>query len=226
MSGLRQIAFDAKEGIGKSGNQKELSDLIFSDLVSGAPTSFLARFGSTMQAVNGTRGQSNGPPMKVGKDKIVGAFRAISGEARAMNIRRKRIASAEREFLSMPGLSVEQIEPDSAFSIRKSRFLGMFKRLPINSNVIVSRRALPRVVLDDWRQRPQLIIVDPTNLTKTGGRSRDSDFSRWRSRDHCLRVRGDHREWQPDSDRWRGCKHNGVTFDRQFDQRVSAATAP
>lgn len=65
---------------------------------------------------------------------------------------------------------VELIERDTAFSTRETRPIGMCKALRINSGVIVSRisRAHPRVVLHDCWQRPQPIVVDPTNLTSQG----------------------------------------------------------
>lgn len=123
--------------------------------------------------LNGAPSQSFGRSMKVGKDEIVGAYVALEqwvagGEAvRAMTRWRKCIAVLEREFLSVPGLSVQQIEPDSAFCNPRIAVSWDIKRFPINADVIADRlsRARPRVVLHDCWQRPQLIVIDPTNLT-------------------------------------------------------------
>ncbi|GLR90263.1 hypothetical protein GCM10007857_69770 [Bradyrhizobium iriomotense] len=123
--------------------------------------------------LNGPPGQSFGRQMKVGKDEIVGAYVALKqwvagGEAaRSMDRWQACIAVLQQELLSMPGLSVEQIEPDSAFCNPRIAISWDVKAFPIDSDVIASRlsSARPRIVLHDCWQQPQLIVVDPTNLT-------------------------------------------------------------
>ncbi|WFU51753.1 hypothetical protein [Sinorhizobium terangae] len=123
--------------------------------------------------LNGPPGQSFGRSMKVGKDEIVGAYVALEqwvagGEAaRAMNRWRACIAELEHEFLRLPELFVERIEPDSAFCNPRIAVSWDRATFPICSQVIAERlsRALPRIILHDYWHAPQRIVVDPTNLT-------------------------------------------------------------
>ncbi|MEZ2146730.1 hypothetical protein AAE026_31215 [Bradyrhizobium sp. DN5] len=77
-------------------------------------------------------------------------------------------ASEKREFLSVPGLSVEEIEPDFAFCNPRIAVSWQVKTIPVNADVIVKKlaSARPSIVLHDCWQRPQRIVVDPTNPTK------------------------------------------------------------
>ncbi|QOG21064.1 hypothetical protein [Bradyrhizobium sp. SEMIA] len=123
--------------------------------------------------LNGPPGQSFGRSMKVGKDEIIGAYVALEqwlrgGAARAMERWRECISIMKREFLSVPGLAVEEMEPDSAFCNPRIAVSWQAKMFPVNADVIARRLATgrPRIVLHDCWQRQQRIVVDPTNLTK------------------------------------------------------------
>ncbi|WP_271518929.1 PLP-dependent transferase [Bradyrhizobium sp. CCBAU 53380] len=123
--------------------------------------------------LNGPPGQSFGRSMKVGKDEIIGAYVALEqwvkgGAARAMKRWRECISIMKREFLSVPGLSVEEIEPDAAFCNPRIAVSWEVKTFSANADLIVKQlaSARPRIVLHDCWQRPQRIVVDPTNLTK------------------------------------------------------------
>ncbi|MCK1578026.1 PLP-dependent transferase [Bradyrhizobium sp. 168] len=123
--------------------------------------------------LNGPPGQSFGRSMKVGKDEIIGAYVALEqwvrgGAGRAMERWRDCIAIMKREFLSVPGLSVEEIEPDSAFCNPRIAVSWRAKSFPVSADVIAKKLAggRPRIVLHDCWQGPQRIVVDPTNLTK------------------------------------------------------------
>ncbi|RXG91870.1 hypothetical protein [Bradyrhizobium vignae] len=123
--------------------------------------------------LNGPPGQSFGRSMKVGKDEIIGAFVALEqwvqgGATRAMERWRDCIAIMKRKFLSVPGLSVEEIEPDSAFCNPRIAVSWPAKVFPVSADLIAKKLAggRPRIVLHDGWQAPQRIVVDPTNLTK------------------------------------------------------------
>ncbi|RXH25471.1 hypothetical protein XH84_31490 [Bradyrhizobium nanningense] len=123
--------------------------------------------------LNGPPGQSFGRSMKVGKDEIIGAYVALEqwvrgGAARAMERWRECISILKREFLNAPGLSVEEIEPDSAFCNPRIAVSWEKETFSANTDLIVKKlaSARPRIVLHDCWQRPQRIVVDPTNLTK------------------------------------------------------------
>lgn len=121
--------------------------------------------------LNGPPGQSFGRSMKVGKDEIIGAYvaleRWVRGAARAMERWRECISIMKREFSSLPG-PAEEMEPDSAFCNPRIAVSWQAKRFPVTADVIARRLATgrPRIVLHDCWQRPQRIVVDPTNLTK------------------------------------------------------------
>lgn len=111
--------------------------------------------------------------MKVGKDEIIGAYVALErwlkgGAARAMERWRECISIMKREFLSVPGLSVEEIEPDSAYCNPRIAVSWEVKTFPANADLIVKKlaSARPRIVLHDCWQGPHRIVVDPTNLTE------------------------------------------------------------
>ncbi|WP_407114535.1 hypothetical protein [Bradyrhizobium sp. LMG 9283] len=123
--------------------------------------------------LNGPPGQSFGRSMKVGKDEIIGAYVALEqwvmgGAARAMERWRECISILEHEFLSVPGLSVEAIEPDSVFCNPRIAVSWQVETFQVNADAIVKKlaSARPRIVLHDCWQRAQRIVVDPTNLTK------------------------------------------------------------
>ncbi|UVO35668.1 hypothetical protein KUL72_30270 [Bradyrhizobium arachidis] len=123
--------------------------------------------------LNGPPGQSFGRSMKVGKDEIIGAYVALEqwvmgGAARAMERWRDCITILKREFLSVPGLAVEEIEPDFAFCNPRIAASWSIKTFPIDAEAIAEKlaNARPRIVLRDCWQRSQRIVVDPTNLTK------------------------------------------------------------
>lgn len=123
--------------------------------------------------LNGPPGQSFGRSMKVGKDEIIGAYVALErwvkgGAARAMERWHECIAIMKREFLSVPGLSVEEIEPDSAFCNPRIAVSWRAKTFPVSAEVIAKKLASgrPRIVLHDCWQGPQRIVVDPTNLAQ------------------------------------------------------------
>ncbi|MDA9489772.1 hypothetical protein XI08_11680 [Bradyrhizobium sp. CCBAU 11361] len=123
--------------------------------------------------LNGPAGQSFGRSMKVGKDEIIGAYVALEewvkgGAARAMERWRECISIMTREFLSVPGLSVEEMEPDSAFCNPRIAVSWQAKTFPISAGLVVKKLASrrPRIMLRDCWQRPERIVVDPTNLTK------------------------------------------------------------
>jgi len=123
--------------------------------------------------LNGPPGQSFGRSMKVGKDEIIGAYVALEqwvkgGAARAMERWRECISILKREFLSEPGLYVEEMEPDSAFCNPRIAVSWDVRTFSVNADLIVKKlaSARPRIVLHDCWQGPQRIVVDPTNLTK------------------------------------------------------------
>ncbi|RXH36692.1 hypothetical protein XH99_06485 [Bradyrhizobium nanningense] len=123
--------------------------------------------------LNGPPGQSFGRSMKVGKDEIIGAYFALEewvqgGATRAMERWCDCIAIMKREFVSVPGFSVEEIEPDSAFCNPRIAVSWQAKVFPVTADVIAKKLAdgRPRIVLHDCWQGPQRIVVDPTNLTK------------------------------------------------------------
>lgn len=106
--------------------------------------------------LNGPPGQSFGRSMKVGKDEIIGAYVALEqwvrgGAARAMERWRECILIMKREFLSVPGLSIEEIEPDSAFCNPRIAVSWRAKVFPVSADVIAKKLAggRPRIVLHD-----------------------------------------------------------------------------
>ncbi|WP_271595863.1 hypothetical protein [Bradyrhizobium sp. CCBAU 25360] len=123
--------------------------------------------------LNGPPGQSFGRSMKVGKDEIIGAYVALEqwvkgGAGRAMERWRECISIMKREFLSVPGLYVQELEPDSAFCNPRIAVAWDVRTFSVNANLITKKlaSARPRIVLHDCWQGSQRIVVDPTNLTK------------------------------------------------------------